>query len=149
MENPLTLYCNKIYYSMSNIQFATAMHILTMLARTGETLSSAYIAGSININAAMVRKSLGTLAAQGLIITQEGKGGGSSLGKSATKILLSDIYRAVNENALLGKLNQPNAECNTGKQINRHLQKLYKTADEALISELKTISLADFCKNFK
>lgn len=143
------MYCNKKYYSMNNVQFATAIHILTMLARTGKTLSSAHIAGSININAAVVRKSLSTLSAHGLIITQEGKGGGSSLSKPAAKTMLSDIYKAVNESALLGKLNQPNAECNTGKQINRHLQKLYKTADEVLISKLKTISLADFCRNFK
>jgi Rrf2 family protein len=134
---------------MSNVQFATAIHILTMLARTNENLSSVYIGGSININPAMVRKSLSILAAQGLIETREGKGGGASLAKSAEKILLSDVFRAVNNAHLLGRLNNPNPDCNTGKQINGYLTELFDKADQALIAKLGQITLADFCKNFK
>ncbi len=141
--------CNKKQYSMNNIQFATAIHILTMLARTNEHLSSLYIGGSININAAMVRKSLSILAARGLVQTREGKGGGASLARSADQILLSDIYRAVNDAHLLGRLNNPNPECNTGKQINGHLTDLFNEADQALISKLAQITLADFCNKFK
>jgi Rrf2 family protein len=133
---------------MNNIQFATALHILTMLAITKDKLSSSYIAGSININAAMVRKSLSILSAHGLVETREGKGGGASLAKPADKIVLSDIYRAVNDAHLLGKLNSPNPECSTGKQINTHLLELFSQADQALISKLSTITLADFCKKF-
>ena len=143
------MYCKQIYYSMNNIQFATAIHILTLLAVTGDNLSSPYIAGSININAAMVRKSLSILSAHRLVITREGKGGGASLSKPANQIMLSDIYRAVIDSPLLGKFNNPNPECNTGRQINKHLQELYKQADNALIGKLTKITLADFCKNFK
>jgi Rrf2 family protein len=134
---------------MNNIQFATAIHILTLLAITGESLSSDYIAGSININPAMVRKSLSILKTHGLVETREGKGGGASLAKSANNILLSDVYNAVGEAHLLGRLNSPNPACSTGKQINGHLTALYKRADQALVSELATITLADFCKKFK
>ncbi|WP_316846813.1 Rrf2 family transcriptional regulator [Pedobacter psychrodurus] len=134
---------------MNNIEFATALHILTLLAIFKENLSSAYIAGSININPAMVRKSLGVLRMHGLIETKEGNGGGSSLAKPADKVLLSDVYRAVNEALLLGKLNKPNPECKVGKQINQHLTKLYHRADHALIKELSSITLADFSKKFK
>ena len=134
---------------MNNVQFATAIHILTMLARTNENLSSAYIGGSININAAMVRKSLSILAARGLVETREGKGGGASLARSADKILLSDVYRAVIDTHLLGRLNNPNPECNTGKQINGHLTDLFIEADQALLAKLNHITLADFCKKFK
>ncbi len=133
---------------MNNIDFATAIHILTLLAITGDNLSSAYIAGSININPAMVRKTLSVLSTQGLVKTKEGKGGGASLAKSAGKVLLSDIYRAVNNSPLLGKLNRPNPDCSTGKQINNNLLELYNQADQALINKLSTITLADFCKKF-
>ena len=133
---------------MNNVQFATAIHILTMLARTNENLSSVYIGGSININAAMVRKSLSILAARGLVETREGKGGGALLARSAEKILLSDIYRAVTDAHLLGRLNNPNPECNTGKQINGHLTELFNEADQALLAKLSQITLADFCKKF-
>lgn len=133
---------------MNNIQFATAVHILTLLTITGDTLSSSYIAGSININAAMVRKSLSVLGTHGFVDTKEGKGGGAAMAKPADQVLLSDIYQAVNDSPLLGKLNRPNPECNTGKQINNHLSDLYNQADHALILKLSTITLADFCKKF-
>lgn len=134
---------------MNNVQFATAIHILTLLAITEDNLSSSYIAGSININPAMVRKSLSILSASGLVETREGKGGGALLAKPAGRILLSDIYRAVNDAPLLGKVNEPNPECTVGKQINSHLLDLYNQADNALINKLSTITLADFCKKFK
>jgi len=134
---------------MGNAQYATAIHILTMLAITNEMLSSAYIAGSINIDPAIVRRSLGVLSAKGLVETKEGKGGGTQLAKPANKILLSDIYKAVIDTPLLGRLNNPNPECNTGRQINGHLTKLYQHAEKALLSELGTLTLADFCNKFR
>lgn len=134
---------------MNNIQFATAIHILTMLATAEESLPSAYIANSININPVMVRKLLSILNFYSLVATREGKGGGAILAKPADQILLSDIYLAVNTVSLLGKLNNPNPKCKTGSQINSHLTELYDEADQALVTKLKMITLADFCKKFK
>lgn len=133
---------------MNNVQFATAIHILTLLASEG-TLSSTDIAGSININAAMVRKSLSVLSREGLVETREGKGGGASLAKPANLILLSDIYKAVNTAPLLGKTNHPDPGCKIGKQINSHLVELYSQADNAIINRLSSMTLAGFCKKFK
>ncbi len=134
---------------MNNIQFATAIHILTMLSVTGQSLSSTYIADSININPVMVRKLLSILNSYNLTETREGKGGGAALAKPANQILLSDIYLAVNTVPLLGKLNNPNPECKTGSQINSHLTELYNEADQALVAKLGTITLTDFCNKFK
>ncbi len=134
---------------MNNIEFATAIHILTLLKIIGGHLPSSYIAGSININAVMVRRSLSLLRKHGFIETREGNGGGAALAKPASQVLLSDVYRAVNDAALLGKLNKPNPDCKVGKQINNHLAELYKQADNALVNKLSTITLADFCKKFK
>ena len=97
----------------------------------------------------MVRKSIGVLRQYGFVETREGNGGGAALAKPANKILLSDIFRAVNEAALLGKLNKPNSDCLVGKQINKHLTELYNQADAVLISKLTKVTLADFCKQFK
>lgn len=133
---------------MNNVQFATAIHILTLLASEG-TLSSTDIAGSININAAMVRKSLSVLSREGLVETREGKGGGASLAKPANLILLSDIYKAVNTAPLLGKTNHPDPGCRIGKQINNHLLELYSQADNAIINKLSNMTLAGFCRKFK
>lgn len=134
---------------MDNLQFATAAHILTLLAGSKETISSTYLAGSININPAVVRKSLILLREQGLVETKEGKGGGVRLAKPASEILLSDIYKAVNSGPLLGRTNHPNPECLVGRQINDHLFELYAEADKAIVKKLDGITLQDFRRKFK
>lgn len=134
---------------MNNVQFATAVHVLSLLASSTESLSSAYIAGSVNVNPSVIRRSLSILNAHGLVETKEGKGGGSVLAKPADKILLSDVYRAVAGGALLGRLNSPNPECKTGRDINKHLAELYKHADNALVNKLGTVTLAEFNSQFK
>jgi Rrf2 family protein len=134
---------------MNNGRFATALHILTLLARQEqELLSSEYIAGSININPVLVRKEISNLRNHGLIQSREGKNGGSSLAKPAAKILLSDIYKAVRQTALLGRSNDPNPNCPVGKNINTHIQNLYEEAEDALTRKLGTLTLADFTNRF-
>lgn len=134
---------------MNNVQFATSIHILTLLAITKESLSSAYIAGSINTDPSIVRRALRVLNANGLVTTREGKGGGTVLAKPADKLFLSDIYSAVIDTPLLGRLNNPNPQCNTGRQINDRLRELYSEADEAVLRKFSKISLASFCKRFE
>ena len=134
---------------MNNVRFATAMHILTLLAmQPGELMSSEYIAGSINVNAAVVRKELSNLRNCGLVESKEGKGGGSMLAKPADQILLSDIYQVVRQSSLLGRSNDPNPACPVGKQINAHLEELYSEAEQALIQKLGKKTLADFTNQF-
>jgi Rrf2 family protein len=134
---------------MNNVRFATAMHILTLLhLQPGELLPSEYIAGSINVNAAVVRKELSNLRNCGLVESKEGKGGGSTLAKPASEILLSDIYLVVRQSSLLGRSNDPNPACPVGKDINAHLEKLYSEAEQALLQKLGKQTLADFAKQF-
>src|SRR5258706_12341309 len=110
---------------MNNGRFATSLHIMTLLhLNKDELLSSEYIAGSININPAIVRKEISNLREHGLIESKEGKGGGSSLGKPAKDIKLSYIYNAVRQAPLLGRTNYPNPHCPVGKQINNNIDEL-------------------------
>ncbi len=134
---------------MNNLRFATSLHILSLLAlQDGELLSSEYIAGSININPAVVRKEISNLRDHGLIESKEGKGGGSTLAKPAGKIWLSDIYNAVRQAPILGRSNEPNPECIIGRQINKHLQVLYADAEDALVARLRKTQLSEFIKQF-
>lgn len=134
---------------MNNGRFATALHILTLLAQQpGEALTSEYMAGSINVNAVVVRKAVSSLKEHGFIQSKEGKGGGSILAKDPKEIRLSGIYQAVNQTPILGRTNSPNPVCLVGKQINHHLQSLYSEAEEALIKKLSQTTLADFTGKF-
>jgi Rrf2 family protein len=134
---------------MNNVRFATALHILTLLhMQPGELLPSEYIAGSINVNAAVVRKELSNLRNCGLVESKEGKGGGSTLAKPASEILLSEIYQAVRQNSLLGRSNDPNPACPVGRQINAHLEDLYSEAEQTVLQKLGRKTLADFANQF-
>eukprot|EP01133_Synstelium_polycarpum_P013467 gene13467-15870_t len=98
---------------MNNGRFAISLHILTLLDQSnGEVLSSEYIAGSININPVLVRKELISLRNQGLVLSKEGKNGGSYLAKPSTEITLAEIYNSVKQISLLGQAkNTPNPKC--------------------------------------
>ncbi|WP_316834960.1 Rrf2 family transcriptional regulator [Pedobacter nutrimenti] len=135
---------------MNNGRFAISLHILTLLDKAnGEVLSSDYIAGSININPVLVRKELSNLRNHGMVLSKEGKNGGSYLAKSAQNITLGEIYNSVRQNSLLGNLkNTPNPQCPVGKQINKHLDNLYVDTENALIRQLSVQTLADFSRKF-
>lgn len=135
---------------MNNVRFSTSLHIMTLLAyQQYKMLSSDYIAESINVNPAIVRKEISSLKKYGLIESKEGKGGGNMLGKPVKKIKLSNIYEAVYIHNALGKTNDPNPKCPVGKHINKHLSSLYADVDMTLMKKLGKISLNDFIKQFK
>lgn len=136
---------------MNNTRFATAIHIMTLLAESPqEWLTSEWMAGSININPVMVRKELSVLREAGLIISRQGKVGGSQLVKDAKEIKISDIYSAVKNTEVLGKKNNnPNPACIVGKEINEHLQTLFSETDQLVIRFLGNKTLREFTDNFK
>lgn len=136
---------------MSNTRFATAIHILTLLAAEPDGwMSSEFIAGSINVNPVIVRRELSILNNAGLVISKKGKEGGVQLAKASNKIFLSDIYLAVKGSEVLGKKNQnPNPACLIGKEINNKLEELYLETDQRVIKDLSKKTLSIFFEKFK
>lgn len=136
---------------MNNTRFATAIHIMTLLAESPQDwLTSDWMAGSININPVIVRKEIGVLKEAGLIISRQGKDGGTQLAKSADSISISDIYLAVKNTEVLGKKNNnPNPVCKVGRNINTHLNTLFSETDELVLKFLGNKSLKEFTEHFK
>lgn len=137
--------------SMNNTRFATAIHIMTILAKNPEEwLSSEWIAGSINVNPVMVRKEIGNLKNAGFIDSKKGKDGGSTIIISPKNIKISEIYHSVKNSEILGKKNQnPNPKCPVGKDINQNLDFLFQETDDLIIEFLNKKTLEDFTKNFR
>lgn len=135
---------------MNSGRFAISVHILTLLTFSEEEwISSEYLSGSININPVLVRKELSNLREHGLVLSKEGKSGGSRLAKPAGQIFMSEVYEAVRRQDLLGKgVNAPNPDCLVGRKINDHLDNLYYEAEQTLLASLGKVSLADFCLKF-
>lgn len=137
--------------TMNNTRFATAIHIMTLLAKSPqEWLTSEWIAGSINVNPVIIRKEISVLREAGLIISRQGKEGGSQLGKNAELITISEIYKAVKNTEVLGKKNQnPNPACSVGKEINVHLNTLFEETDQLVVKFLGDKSLQEFTDQFE
>ncbi|CAH0252411.1 Rrf2 family transcriptional regulator [Chryseobacterium sp. Bi04] len=136
---------------MNNTRFATAVHIMTLLAKSPqEWLTSEWIAGSINVNPVIVRKEMSVLREAGLIMSRQGKEGGSQLAKNAELISISEVYKAVKNTEVLGKKNQnPNPACSVGKEINVHLNTLFEETDQLVVNFLGDKSLREFADQFE
>ncbi|MET3531402.1 transcriptional regulator [Chryseobacterium flavum] len=136
---------------MNNTRFATAVHIMTLLAKSPqEWLTSEWIAGSINVNPVIVRKEISVLREAGLITSRQGKEGGSQLTRNADMITISEIYKAVKNTEILGKKNQnPNPACSVGKEINIHLDTLFEETDQLVVNFLGDKSLQEFADQFR
>ncbi len=135
---------------MNNTRFATAIHILTLLASEPEKwLSSEFIAGSINLNPVVVRKELAVLNEVGIVVSKKGKEGGVQLSRPCHGILLSEIYLAVKNTEVLGKKNlKPNPKCPIGMKMNGNLEALFSETDLLVIDSLKRKTLGDFASQF-
>lgn len=136
---------------MSNTRFATAIHIMTLLAKDPqEWLTSDWLAGSININPVIVRKELGNLKKSGLVESRQGKDGGVRIGKKAEDINVAEIYVAIKNSEVLGKKNQnPNPLCSVGRDINKNLNLLFAETDDLVYQFLKNKKLSDFTSQFE
>ena len=127
----------------ANSQFAMAVHILTMLARSGdENVKSDCIAASVNTNAVVIRRILGQLAQAKLVTSQTGAFGGTRLARDPRDISLCEIYKAVSCGevfALHGK--SPNQDCPVGKNIEAVLCTLQKEIDKSVGEKLGQYTL--------
>jgi len=136
---------------MNNTRFATIIHILTLLAKfPDQWLSSDWIAESININPAMVRKELAVLHKMGWVVSKKGKEGGTMLHVPSCEITMADIFFAVKNSNVLGKKNNcSDTKCPIGSEINQALENLFDQTDEVVVNFLKNKSLQDFVDQFK
>ena len=131
-------------------KFAITLHILSLLSKQPEEfLSSEYLAGSMNINAVLVRKEIANLKKHNLVESREGKYGGTRLLKPAKDITLNDIFAITFESVHLGySKNSPNPACPVGLKINDRLDILYKDVNTSISKQLNKISLLEFTKEF-
>ncbi|OOQ59685.1 Rrf2 family transcriptional regulator [Mucilaginibacter pedocola] len=132
-----------------NGRFPIALHIMTLLCDADGLVASEFLAGSMNMNAVLVRKELSNLIKNKLVSSQTGKSGGYALARPAADITLAQIYQTVKPEAILGQAkNQPNPACPIGKQINQHIATLYDDVDKALLEKLGSTTLKDFMAKF-
>jgi Rrf2 family protein len=133
----------------SNTRIAVAIHIMTSLAFSKESMTSEELARSINTNAVVVRRLLLLLARGGLIECTAGKAGGSVLAKKPKDISLADIYSAIAPEEALFSIPEkdPNRACIVSCKMRGLLTDVFNQAEDAVQQSLKKVLLSDLTKN--
>jgi Rrf2 family protein len=122
-----------------NSRFAIATHVLTLLASSeGESLTSEYMASSVNTNPVVIRRVLGRLRDANLVRSHPGPGGGWHLARPARGITLRDVYRAVEGEGLFAMhASEPNPRCPVGTSIQEILIARFDDAQLAMEAALQ------------
>jgi Rrf2 family protein len=132
----------------ANSQFAIAIHVLSMLARSGgENLKSDRIAESVNTNPVVIRRLLGLLGQADLVVSQTGAHGGTRLARKPGDIRLSEIYRAVAKGEVFAlHPRSPSKDCPVGRNIESVLCDLQKEIDKGIEEKLSRLTLKNMCE---
>lgn len=104
--------------------------------------TSTFLAGSVNVNPVIIRKTLGQLKEAGLVNVEAGVGG-ASLAKSPKEITLLDVFNAV-ENAnedLFHFHENPNPKCPVGQTVHDILDDKLAAAKLAMENSLRAVTL--------
>lgn len=121
-----------------------AVHVLTLLARSGDgAIKSEYVAKSVNTNAVVIRRLLRQLSQAKLVTSQTGALGGTRLAKTPDQINLVDVYGAVCCGEVFALHSSPNQDCPVGKNIEAVLCNLQKEIDNSVKGRLAQYTLAD------
>lgn len=135
----------------TSCRFAIAVHVLAVLAyKDGERVTSDLLAKSVNTNPVIIRRLLLALQRAKLVDTRKGAGFGSRLARSADRINLCEIFRAVEEaEPFSSPSKKPNAACPVGSCIRETLEKVFLSAQEALERDLEKTTLAGIIDQVK
>lgn len=127
----------------ANSQFSMAVHILAMLAKSGEEkMKSDCIAASVNTNAVVIRRLLGQLNQANLVVSQTGASGGTRLARCPKEINLAEVYKAVSCGEVFAlHAKAPSKDCPVGKNIEAILCNLQKAIDKSVEEKLSQYSL--------
>ncbi len=126
-----------------NSRFAVAIHTLSLLDSTEGRITSEMIAGSVNTNPVVIRRMISQLTKAGILRTQPGVAG-AQLTRPAGEITLLDVYRSVqndNHDDLFAIHENPNLNCDIGRNIQAELEKVFARAQRAMEGELEQITL--------
>ena len=135
----------------TNSRFAVAVHVLSLMAWTGEEpLKSEQVAESVNTNPVVIRRILLDLAQAGLVVSHTGSLGGSRLATDPAKTTLLDIYQALECGGVFSLHRQPpSRDCPVGVNIETVLGDVLQEVDSAVEQVLRNITIDDVVQRLK
>ncbi len=133
-------------------RFTVAVHTLLVIYHFEgkEKTTSEFIAASVNVNPVVIRRTLLSLKAAGMVEVKAGSGG-ASIVKDLKDITLFDVYRAVDsvDGDIFHFHENPNPGCAVGRNVHAVLDTHLADAQRALENELKKVTLYDLAQDLE
>lgn len=127
-------------------RFTMAIHMFTCIDTfSDQKMTSDFMAASIGTNPVIIRKLLQQLKAAGLLEVARGTGG-VTVTRPLDEITFLDVYRAVEcspEEELFRFHENPNPNCQVGRNIHQVLDGKLKQVQLAMEQELADIRISD------
>lgn len=131
-------------------KFTVAVHTLLVIHMFSDTkkTTSEFIAASVRVNPVVIRRTLLSLKAAGIVEVKAGSGG-ARIVKDLKDVSLYDIYKAVDcvDGGLFHFHENPNPACPVGKNIHAVLDNRLSDTQAAMENELKKVTLADLTRD--
>ncbi|MDO4633996.1 MAG: Rrf2 family transcriptional regulator [Eubacteriales bacterium] len=128
-------------------RFTIAIHVLTAIDtfQNEYKVTSDFLAGSVNVNPVIIRRTMQALKGAGLIEVKRGTGG-MAIARPMDQITLLDIFNAVEpleNNQLFHFHENPNTACPVGRNIHAGLDDKLFSIQNAMEEKMREITLAD------
>ena len=125
------------------------LHVLVHMERHEGPATSETIAGMLDTNPVVVRRTMAGLREQGYVRSEKGHGGGWVLAKPLRAITLRDVYEAVGEPPLfaIGPSSEK-PQCLVEQAVDAALGDAMREAEALLLARFGEVTLADLAREF-
>ncbi|WP_230024820.1 Rrf2 family transcriptional regulator [Massilia sp. Bi118] len=130
-------------------KLSSILHLLLHMAHSERPLTSEELAGFLDTNPVLVRRTLAGLRERGYVGSGKGHGGGWVVTADLQQVTLRDIYEAVGSPTVFAMGNRmDNPECLVEKAVNQSLASAFEEAEALLIQRLSNVTLAELSERF-
>jgi DNA-binding IscR family transcriptional regulator len=120
------------------------LHVLIHMDSLGAPATSETIAGMLNTNPVVVRRTMAGLREHGYVLSGKGHGGGWILARPLHEITLLDIHHALGDPPVfaIGTTDE-HASCLVERAVNATLGDAMRAAEGVLLERFGSVTLAD------
>ncbi len=130
-------------------KLSSILHLLLHMAHSKRPLTSDELAGFLQTNPVLVRRTLAGLRERGYVGSEKGHGGGWIVTVDLHAVTLLDIYQGVGSPTVFAMGNRDDAPaCLVERVVNASLTDAFDEAEALLISRFAGITLADLSERF-
>jgi DNA-binding IscR family transcriptional regulator len=130
-------------------KLSSVLHLLLHMAHSKRPLTSEELAGFLQTNPVLVRRTLAGLRERGYVGSEKGHGGGWVITADLRNLTLHDIYVSVGSPTVFAMGNRvEHPECLVEKVVNQSLSSAFDEAEALLVSRFADVTLADLAERF-